>query len=196
MSKKILTILIIIVFIISIILIQYIKTPRSFPTDLQIEYSWGACMMGWGRNDLIVNSSGDVSLKSQRGLVSTENSYSFSNGDILSIYQQIVKSNFFGLDEKYHNSDVLDGSCSNLKIIADNKEHVVSITNKSIRAIDKITQKMLDILESKDSDWQDNLDRAEIKICNEARLACKIEDSFQNIPCASWASSCQGVASN
>ncbi len=197
MYKKILTIfIIIIVLIISIVLIQYIKTPRSFPADLQIEYSWGACMMDWGRNNLTINSSGDVNLRSQRGLISEESNYNFSNNDILSIYQQIVKNNFFELDEKYHNPDILDGSCSSLKIIADDKEHIVSISNVKNRSINKITQKMLDILEDKDSDWQDSLNKVEIKTCNEARVACEVGDSFQNIPCESWISSCQGVESD
>ncbi len=191
MNTKILTIITFVVLIIGIVFISgCVKTPEAVPNDLEIEYGWGACHADWGWNTLKINSNGDANLEVTQGFFKEQKQYSFTNEELLEIYREVVRNNFFGLKEKYHNPNVIDGGCSNLRIKADGREHKVSIANEDIKQINRITQKILEILNSKDSDWE-TLDKQ--KICNNAVLTCETEDSFQGFPCDAWNYTCERI---
>ena len=167
-----------------------VKTPKAVPNDLEIEYDWGACYADWGWNTLKIKSNGDANLEVTQGFFKEQKQYSFTNEELLEIYGEVVKNNFFVLKEKYDNPNIIDGGCSNLRIKAEEKEHKVSFANEDIKQINRITQKILEILNSKDSDWK-TLDKQEI--CNNARLICETEDSFQGFLCDAWNYTCERI---
>jgi hypothetical protein len=184
-------IIIFIVLIIGVVFINgYTKIPETFPDNLEIEYNGGACMADWGWNILKINSNGNIDVEVTQGFFKKNNRYNFTNEELLDIYKEIEGNKFFELKENYYNSNVVDGTCSNLKIIANKLEHKVAISNESVRGIDNITQKIFQILNFKDKNWK-VLDRQ--KICNDANLACKTEDNFQDVPCDAWSLTCEAV---
>ena len=137
-----------------IILGVYNRVPKSFPADLEIEHRWGACHAEKGWYVLSISATGNATLNIKKGFEVQQKDYNFTEDEILTIYRQIVKSDFFKLDERYHDTDIVDGSCSNLRVIADSQEHTVSVSNQDVKAIDDVAQKLFNILESKDSNWQ------------------------------------------
>lgn len=167
-----------------------ITEPEAVPNDLEIEYGWGACHADWGWNTLIINSDGDADLKLTRDLFRKQNQYNFINEELSEIYGEIVKNNFFELEEEYYDPNVIDGSCSNLRIKAEGKEYKVSIANKDVKQIERITQKIFEILDLKDSDWE-TLDEEEI--CRNAKLTCETEDNFQGVSCDVWNQGCEEI---
>ncbi len=163
---------------------------QSIPDDFEIKYGWGSCHADWQWSSINIDSDGNAALEVTRGFFRKEEQFSFSNDELLTIYQKIVKNNFFSLDEGYNNPEIMDGSCSNLWVRANEKEKKVSIANMKIGRFDRITKGILDVFNSKSSNWQE-LD--EKKMCNEARSLCEVQDSHQKIPCDDWMNVCEGI---
>jgi len=196
--------LIIFLFMGIVLISGCVTLSESVPKDLELKYEWGACHMDWGWNILKMNAKGEVNLEiTMETIFRKQNQYIFTEEEMLRIYQEIMGNNFFDLSNKYDNPNIIDGSCSNLQVTAEGKKHKVSISNEEVKQIKRITQKILNILESKDSNW-DVLNM--LDMCNDARLACKTDDFYKefslewqqevhqtNISCSWWNTSCQSV---
>jgi len=164
---------------------------ETVPADLKIEYEWGACYRDEGYNLLSMASNGNVDLKVfEQRFLPKASEYSFTNEEVLAIYDEILKNNFFELEKSYSNPNVLEGGCSELYVKAQGKEHRVSIANMKIEGFDKISNKILEILESKDPDWE-RVDKA--LMCSNAKKACETEEKFQEIACDIWEGACERI---
>jgi hypothetical protein len=137
------------------------EVPTSIPCDLEIQYSWGACHAEWGRYELTINSNGEADFVKSlghpdvEGYFSEQSEFNLSDEEMLGIYQEIMKNNFFGLDEEYRDPQIVDGSCSSLRVKAVEREHQVFVQNREIERFDRITASITAILGSKVPDWQD-----------------------------------------
>ncbi len=132
-------------------------TPKTIPSDLVIDYSWGACHADWGSYHLVINSKGEASFEKSQNLdefFSQQSQFSLTEEELLRIYQEITSNNFFALDDEYRNPEVIDGECHLLIITAEGKEHAVSVSNRRIEAFDKITETITEILGGKIPDWE------------------------------------------
>jgi len=128
-----------------------IELPTEVPDDFQLEYGWGACYAFWGRNTLTIYANGSATnVYEEEMTIEYEKHYNFTDEELLEIYTEVIRHRFFDLEEKYYNPGVLDGSCSDLKITADGKKHRVSVSNRHIAPFDRITEKIIGIINSKD----------------------------------------------
>jgi hypothetical protein len=126
-----------------------IELPTEVPDDFQLEYGWGACFTQWGRYTLTLYSNGSATYEYLKGMTKEYEYYNFTNEELLEIYSEVIRHKFFDLKEQYSNPNILDGSCSYLQIKADEKEHRVSVSNEHITPFDRITQKIIEILNLK-----------------------------------------------
>ncbi|MEW6608212.1 MAG: hypothetical protein AB1414_12340 [bacterium] len=149
MNPKLLSISIFIILVMGIVFISGCKDSKAVPRDLEIIYEWGACHMEKGWNTLKINSDGDATLTVEFFGHREYNKYSFTNSELLEIYREGVRNNFFRLRRKHYNSNIRDGWCSELRIKADGREHEVSVSNMDVKQIKRITQKISEILKSK-----------------------------------------------
>jgi len=128
-----------------------IELPTDLPEDFELKYSWGACFAHWGRNTLTIYANGSATNVYEKEMtIEYEKHYNFTNEELLEIYTEVIGHRFFDLNEKYSNPNVLDGSCSSLWVQADGKNHKVSVSNQHIAPFDQITEKIIEILDSKD----------------------------------------------
>jgi len=162
--------------------------PESYPDDFLVEYDWGACVGMWGRNNLKINSEGEAILVIENDMIFKDYyNYTLSSEEIRSIYE-IIKNDFFKLQDSYPNEDVLDGSCSKLTVNADGKSHSVSVVNSKVEGFNRVTNRIIEVLENyHTSGYIINYE----KLCNEAKTVCEESDSFENISCERYLGSCE-----
>jgi len=139
------------------------EPPASVPGDLEIYYSWGACHVEWGRYELTINSNGEANFIKSLGPPSPpigeaefreQSKFNLSDEELLGIYREIIKNNFFGLSESYRDPEIMDGDCSSLRVKAEGKEHEVFVANREIAPFDRITAKITAILDGKVANWE------------------------------------------
>lgn len=131
-----------------------VKAPKEVPKDFHLKYSWGSCHQTRGWHALEINPSGQAVLILSENGIYNKKEYNFTEQELLEIYQEVVKNNFFKLEEQYSNPNLIDGNCLHLKVWTDVKKHKISIENKDVREVKQITDKIKEILESKDEDWK------------------------------------------
>lgn len=163
---------------------------EDIPNDFEVQYSWGACRAEKGRNDLKINKGGYAELDLSRGFFKENKKYSFNQQEIAEIYSVSLKNNFFSLDPKYRDTNIFDGSCSTLTFNTDGKSHQVAMINQSPNEIIRITEKMLEILKSKDNNY-DQINKK--PLCDKAKASCASEKEYQGASCDFWNKSCEGI---
>lgn len=73
-----------------------------------------------------------------KGLFEEKEKFQLSVPDLRDIYRTAKKNNFFNLNEKYKNDNILDGSFAELTITAEGITHSVRTQNTSVEGFDKI----------------------------------------------------------
>ncbi|MBI2315418.1 hypothetical protein HYU93_05195 [Candidatus Daviesbacteria bacterium] len=166
------------------------KKVERVPNDFEARYSWGACHTEWGRNDLKINKEGNTELALSSGFFKENKKYSFSPQEIAEIYGSFVQNNFFSLNSEYRDKNIIDGDCSTLTLKANGKSYEVAMINQSPNQAVKITEKLLQILKSKDSNYS-KINKKQL--CDEIKVACVTGKEYKGASCDFWNKSCEGI---
>lgn len=89
---------------------------------MEIEYGWGTCHMDWGWSMLKITTDGSAHLDVSQVIgVEKPKQYFLTNEQLLEIYKIILANNFFKLISNHYDTNVIDGFCQTLKIMAEEK---------------------------------------------------------------------------
>jgi len=155
MRKTILTAII----LSAILFIACTRLPDTIPDDLEIDYSYHASYGGagievkidsQGSAILIESDSADDFFESDKS--GLEQGFDLDEEELLGIYQEIVKNNFFSLRERYENPDILDGDVYSIRVKANGREHKVTVLNTNIERFDRIAEAVEKIIDAKKAD--------------------------------------------
>ena len=110
----------------------------NIPSDLEIYYTYGSCHAEGGRTNIRILSDGSGLYESGKGPLTDDGKFSENDSrktfklgetEVLTLLNDIEKSNFYSLKEGYSDFSIQDGSCSYISVTSNNKTKSVSVSN-------------------------------------------------------------------
>ncbi len=123
---------------------------RTVPGDFKLAYGFGSCNHSWSWTDAVVLANGIVTVNSGNA---PEKSFGISYGELKAIYDEVEKSDFFSLQGKYENPNVIGGYCTKMEITSNGERKQVESFNAPVPAISKISEVLVAELNLRDSGW-------------------------------------------
>ena len=128
----------------------------EMPKDFQLKYGFGAVHADWGRSRYTINADGTLLIESWGRMTGPNDppktaTYILTSDEMRQLWEKIQKSRFFSLDEEYINRNVMDGSTAYIWVVANGKEHTVSVTNRAVKRFDQLADFISDLVSQKSS---------------------------------------------
>jgi HEAT repeat protein len=118
-------------------------SPRAISQNIALEiyYTHGACHAEWGRTNIWIDGNGKGLYESGSGsLIIFENEERFEHEmfrkmfvlnetELLGLVDELERSEFYSLNDRYYDPEVIDGYCATISVTRDNVAKSVSVAN-------------------------------------------------------------------